>query len=91
MRQQLITIFLTLAVTAGVLIGSAKAGLLDSMMNSGLEEVEATANYEIKTYGWDSRVYEFTPAWNKNVSCAFIASNKSSGAACYEIDEEFKQ
>ena len=65
------------------LLGSANAGLWDSMMNSGLKEVTPTANYEMAVYGYDARVYEWTPAWNQGISCVFIASNKSSGVACY--------
>ena len=79
-------IFLSLiigAVTALSFIGAANAGLLDSIMNSDLPEVEATATYEIATYGFDSRVYEWTPAHNPNISCVFVAANQSSGVACY--------
>ena len=55
----------------------------DSVLNSDLEEVEATANYELSTYGFDSRVYEWTPAHNPNITCVFVAASESSGVACY--------
>ena len=72
-------------VTLGGFAAVAQAGLLDSMMNSDLPEVETTANYEISTYGWDSRVYEWIPNDNANVRCVFVAANKSSGVGCYNI------
>ena len=78
------TVFITVFITVGAFAFTAKAGMLDSFMNSDLKEVEPTANYELSTYGYDSRVYEWTPAHNPNVSCVFVASNKSSGVACYE-------
>lgn len=75
---------LTIVAALGVLLfNPANAGLLDSMMNSSLPEVPTTDKYEIKTYGYDSRVYEWTPKHNPNISCVFVASSKSSGVACY--------
>ena len=56
MKQTILTVLLTLSVTFGAFYGAAQAGLLDSMLNSDLPEVATTANYEISTYGWDSRV-----------------------------------
>ena len=83
MKQTILTVLLTLSVTFGAFYGAAQAGLLDSMLNSDLPEVATTANYEISTYGWDSRVYEWTPAGNPAYTCVFVAANKSSGAACF--------
>jgi len=83
----------TLAVVGTILLVSAgfmfvpsstvNAGLWDSMMNSDLEEVTPTANYAMEVYGYDARVYEWTPAWNQSISCVFISANKSSGVGCY--------
>ena len=61
-----------------------QAGVLDSIMNADKEEVTPTDAYEVDVYGWDARIYEWTPKHNNNVSCVFVASNKSSGVACYE-------
>ena len=79
----LVTSLATIPMTVMVTSAPAQAGLLDSMLNSDLKEVEPTANYEISTYGFDSRVYEWTPAHNPNISCVFVASNESSGVSCY--------
>jgi len=83
MKQTILTVLLTLAVTFGAFYGAAQAGLWDSMMNSDLKEVPPTANYEMAVYGYDARVYEWTPAWNQGISCVFVASNQSSGVGCY--------
>ena len=45
MKKTILTVLLTLTVTAGVLVGGAQAGLWDSVMNSDLPEVTPTANY----------------------------------------------
>ena len=89
------TVLVSVIVTAGSILflhfalsGAAKAGILDSIINSDLEEITPSANYELSTYGFDSRVYEWTPAHNKNISCVFVASNKSSGVACYPKAEQ---
>jgi hypothetical protein len=66
------------------LSGAAKAGVLDSIMNSDKEEITPTDAYEVDVYGWDARIYEWTPKYKLKVSCVFVASNKSSGVACYE-------
>ena len=83
MKKTILTVLLTLTITAGVFVGGAHAGLWDSMMNSDLKEVPTTANYEMSVYGYDARVYEWTPAWNQGISCVFVASNTSSGVGCY--------
>jgi len=87
MKKVIIGVSFILVVGLATLAATSmsQAGMLDSFMNSDLPEVETTANYEISTYGWDSRVYEWTPAHNPNVSCVFVAANKSSGVACYDI------
>ena len=80
-----VTAILLSTLSAAVIISSqpANAGLWDSMMNSDLKEVPTTANYEMEVYGFDARVYEWTPAWNEGISCVFVSANKSSGVACY--------
>lgn len=89
MKKMILIAILTLgSVTVLAMYGKANAGLWDSMMNADLKEVEPTANYELSTYGFDGRVYEWTPAWNKGISCVFVASNKSSGVACYPKAQE---
>ena len=77
------SILLILAGFMFVPSSTVNAGLWDSMMNSDLEEVQPTANYAMEVYGYNARVYEWTPAWNDGISCVFVTSNKSSGTACY--------
>jgi len=82
----------TLSVVAitGMTNKVANAGIIDSIMNSDLPTKEVTANYEISVYGYDARVYEWTPEGNENVTCVFVSSNKSSGVACYDDVKDSK-
>jgi hypothetical protein len=76
------TLIKTLAVSAALLSTQANAGLFDSAMT--LDWVTANSEaYKLSAYGYDARVYEWTPLKNPNMSCIFVASNESSGAACY--------
>jgi len=85
-KKIMITAILAIITGAG-LTAYAQAGLIDSMLNSGNKTVNSTTVYNLESYGWDSRVVEWTPAMNKNVRCVFVASNKSSGVACYYINK----
>jgi hypothetical protein len=78
-----IAVFSALVILSATVAFKTHAGFVDSMLNADLPEVEPTAAYEIDTYGYDSRVYEWTPAHNPDISCVFVASNKSSGVGCY--------
>jgi len=64
---------------------SANAGLFDSVMTSDWDTIDAKP-YNLSVYGFDARVFEWTPLDNPNVRCVFVASNKSSGVACYNVD-----
>ena len=76
--------FTGIGSVALISVAPAEAGVIDSIMNSGKEEIQSTDAYEMDVYGFDARIYEWTPKHNKNISCVFVASNKSSGVACYE-------
>jgi len=65
---------------------NAQAGLFDSAMTSSWDSVESK-HYKLGAYGFDARVYEWTPLENPNVRCVFVASHKSSGVSCYEVSE----
>ena len=69
---------------------SANAGLLDSLMTSDLKVKSTDAKYALSVYGYNARVYEWTPEGNKNVTCVLVASNKSSGVACYDDVKDSK-
>jgi len=74
-----------LTITAlSLLTMNAYAGLFDSAMTSSWDTVQSN-HYKLEAYGYDARVYEWTPLDNPNVRCVFIASNESSGASCYTV------
>jgi len=76
------------ALSAAVM-SSAHAGLFDSAATSGWETKEDVRKYKVSTYGYDVRVYEWTPLDNKNVRCVFVAgSENSSGTACYPVEKD---
>ena len=76
-----------------ILIAStAQAGWIASVANSDLPEVKPESKYELDTYGFDVRIYEWTPKDNKNVRCVLAAGNEnSSGVACYEVQPSKKK
>lgn len=66
----------------------ANAGMFDSIATSGWDEKRAKSKYKLDVYGYDVRVYEWTPKDNKNVRCVLIAGNEnSSGVACYPVEQ----
>lgn len=65
----------------------ASAGLFGSITSSGWPTKE-TKKYKIEAYGFDVRIYEWTPEENSNVRCVFAAGNENStGVACYEVEK----
>lgn len=77
-------------VATAMLMGAsvAQAGLFDSAATSGWPTKEDVRKYKVSTYGYDVRVYEWTPLDNKNVRCVFVAGNEnSSGASCYPVEK----
>lgn len=61
-------------------------------MTSDWPTKEAEVRYKVGVYGYDVRVYEWTPVDNKNVRCVFVAgSENSSGVACYPVEKEKKE
>lgn len=83
-KKVLTAVALTVTMTT-----TAHAGLWDSAVTSGWPTKDVTTKYKLDTYGFDVRVYEWTPRDNKNVRCVFVAgSNNSTGVACYNIPEK---
>lgn len=82
-------ILLAGAMAAAMLSTSvAHAGLFDSAATSGWPTIEKVQKYKVSTYGYDVRVYEWTPKDNKNQRCVFVAgSENSSGVACYPVEK----
>jgi hypothetical protein len=64
------------------LSSTVNAGVWD-MLSTSSWDTKDTTHYLIEVEGFDARVYEWTPANNPNMSCVFVASNVSSGVACY--------
>lgn len=63
----------------------ANAGMFDTLATSNWP-TKPTTKYKIDVYGYDMRVYEWTPKDNPDVRCVFTAGNKnSSGTACYNV------
>jgi len=81
------TIRITIAALALSASTVSSAGLFDSVMTSDWGTVGST-HYKLDAYGFDARVYEWTPLENPNVRCVFVAANKSSGVSCYEVPAE---
>jgi len=66
-------------------VSTAEAGMFHSLMTNDWETV-GTKHYKIEAYGYDVRVYEWTPKENPDVRCVFTAGHEnSSGTACYKI------
>lgn len=80
--------FVVTLVVGFILIEPANAGLWDSMATSNMPTQDSEHRYKVETYGYNVRVYEWTPKDNKNVRCVFVAgSENSSGVACYEVEK----
>ena len=77
---------LTIATIAlGVITAtSANAGLFDSAATSGWDTKESD-KYKLESYGYDLRVYEWTPKGNPNVTCITAFSKTGPvGLQCFE-------
>ena len=85
-RKTLIGMVIGSVLTAGVLVGSAQAGLFSSVMTSGWTNKEVNAKYTLEVHGFDARVYEWIPEDNPNVRMVFVASNASSGVGSYTVE-----
>lgn len=75
---------LIMAAVAATLATTASAGLFDSMVTSDWETKESD-NYKLDAYGFDLRVYEWTPNGNPNMTCITAFGEKGSvGLQCFE-------
>lgn len=79
---------LLIIVATLLAVSSASAGVWDSMATSGWDEKSPTAKYKLDVYGYDVRIYEWTPKDNPNIRCVFAAGNEnSSGVSCYPVEK----
>jgi len=63
----------------------SEAGILSSLRSSGWE-TKSTKHYKLEVMNFDVRVYEWTPEYNKDIKCVFVAGgSNSTGVACYPI------
>jgi hypothetical protein len=66
-------------------VGAAKAGLFDSLVTTKWETKPADENYKLESYGYDLRVYEFTPMSNPKISCiALYGETGPTGIQCFQ-------
>lgn len=81
MKKLIKTFICLLALTLPAI---AHAGLFSSTVTAMWDDVEPTTKYKLKTYGFDVRVYEWTPKDNPDMRCVFVAGEtNSTGVACY--------
>lgn len=77
---------LTIATIAlGVITAtSANAGLFDSVATSDWK-TKQSEKYKLEAYGYDLRVYEWTPNGNPNVTCITAFGDSGPvGLQCFE-------
>lgn len=80
---------LTIATIATIALGvitatSANAGLFDSAATSGWD-TKKSDKYKLEAYGFDLRVYEWTPKGNPDVTCITAFGEKGPvGLQCFE-------
>ena len=79
MKQSIITITLTVLVTCGIALGTAKAGLWEKA-TSLLDTTVETTSFSIEAKGWNLRGYEFvTPT---GARCVSMTGTKKGGLSC---------
>jgi hypothetical protein len=81
----LFTLIAALFVVLFFVMGRAEAGMWEIVTSESWAKIEPDVSYKLETKGWNTRVYEFTPAYNENVRCIFGAADGASGMACYDV------
>ena len=67
---------------------TANAGLFDSVATSDWE-TKKSDKYKLEAYGFDLRVYEWSPKGNPNIVCVTAFSEKGPiGLQCFEKPEQ---
>jgi hypothetical protein len=84
--KKLMTSIILAATMTSCASSPAYAGIIDSIVTSGWSEKKVKSKYTLAVYGFDARVYEWIPEGNPNVRCVFVASNRSSGVSCYNVE-----
>ena len=81
MKKTILTVLLTLTVTAGTFYGAAKAGIWTSLSGAFSETVESKL-FAIEAQGNNIRGYIFENPANKGKFCIASASSNGSGLSC---------
>jgi hypothetical protein len=69
----------------------AAAGIFSSAITSGWDSKEAI-KYKVETYGFDLRVYEWSPEGNPNITCiTAFGETGAVGFQCFPTDEDTDQ
>jgi len=82
--------FCVMVVLASVYAISAHAGMWERLTTSGNQTIAPVAQYNVKTAGWNVRVYEWKPAFNPDYRCVLAAGTKIGGVSCYPVPKPSK-
>lgn len=78
-------IIVGMVVGIGVGVAGVAGASWSNLLTMGNSTIKPTVKYDLETAGWDARLYEFTPAYNKDLSCIFVATEGGNGGlTCYE-------
>jgi hypothetical protein len=78
-KSKVVLLTAALALTSTV----ATAGLFSSTVTSGWDTKQAV-KYKVETYGFDLRVYEWTPEGNPDITCTTAFGEKGPiGLQCF--------
>ncbi len=88
MKQAIMGGILGAVATAALLVGSAQAGLFDSVTTAGWPSKVPVAKYKVDVKGFDVRAYEWVSEEDPNVRIVFVAGEKSSGVGTYRVGSE---
>jgi len=83
--KTLLAIAASVLITAGITIGTAKAGLWEKLSSLNDMVVE-TKTYTIEAKGWNLRAYSWKdPA--SGMYCIYVAGSKTGGLSCNPVDD----
>jgi hypothetical protein len=79
MKRTILTVALSVLLTAGIAFGTAKAGLWEKA-TSLLDTTVSTTSFTIEAKGWNLRGYEFvTPT---GARCVSMTGTQKGGLSC---------
>lgn len=85
-KQTILGAVIGAVLTLCTIVGTAYAGMFDSIVTSGWSDKDVTSKYKLDVHGFDVRVYEWIPSDNPNARIVFVAGEKSSGVGSYNIE-----